>query len=578
MTTKPRPPEILELDANLVAEIQQRIAARQLTERDHEVFAATLATHWYLANLLTQKNISIGRLQKLVFGASTEKTESVIGQAAEAATSPPAGEGDPSAASPSCPAPDAPPKRRPGHGRNGADDYPGAEKIPVPHESLQPGDSCPECGQGKLSEQPRPAVLIRFTGHAPVHAKIYQRQRLRCNLCGKVFTAQAPEGVGADKYDVTVASTIGLLKYGTGMPFYRLAGLQASVGIPLPASTQWKIVSDQVPCLCAAFQELLRQAAQSDVFYQDDTNNRILELMGKRLAKTQAEKASQAVESGTPEDDSERRGIFTSGIVATCAGHRIALFFTGRKHAGENLLELLAQRAQELGPPIHMCDPLSRNMPAELKTIVSNCLAHGRRQFADVAEYFHQECRHVLEALAVVYHNDALARERGLSPEARLQFHQAQSTPVMDELHAWLTQQIEQRLVEPNSGLGKAILYMLKRWSKFTLFLRQAGAPLDNNLCERALKKVILHRKNALFYKTENGAYVGDMYLSLIHTCELCGINPRDYLTELLRHEREVAASPEGWMPWNYRQTLDGVIAATGPPATATSDILATVP
>jgi hypothetical protein len=237
------------------------------------------------------------------------------------------------------------------------------------------------------------------------------------------------------------------------MPFYRLAGLQASVGIPLPVSTQWKIVSDQVPCLCAAFQELLRQAARGDVFYQDDTNNRILELMGKRLAKTQAEKAAQAVERGTPEDDSERRGIFTSGIVATCAGHRIALFFTGRKHAGENLLELLAQRAQELGPPIQMCDPLSRNMPAELKTIVSNCLAHGRRQFADVAEYFHQECRHVLEALAVVYHNDALARERGLSPEARLQFHQAQSTPVMDELHAWLTQQIEQRLVEPNSGL-----------------------------------------------------------------------------------------------------------------------------
>ena len=148
----------------------------------------------------------------------------------------------------------------------------------------------------------------------------------------------------------------------------------------------------------------------------------------------------------------------------------------------------------------------------------------------------------------------------------------------MEELHAWLTRQIEEHLVEPNSGLGEAITYMLKRWDKFTLFLRQAGAPLDNNLCERALKKVILHRKNAMFYKTENGAHVADVYMSLIYTCELCGANPFDYLTELQRHAQEVAAKPACWMPWNYRDTLALVPATTGPPATATTDNLATVP
>ena len=128
--------------------------------------------------------------------------------------------------------------------------------------------------------------------------------------------------------------------------------------------------------------------------------------------------------------------------------------------------------------------------------------------------------------------------------------------------------------MEPNSGLGEAITYMLKRWDKFTLFLRQAGAPLDNNLCERALKKVILHRKNAMFYKTENGAHVADVYMSLIYTCELCGANPFDYLTELQRHAPEVAANPACWMPWNYRETLAVVPATTGPPATATTDNL----
>jgi len=239
---------------------------------------------------------------------------------------------------------------------------------------------------------------------------------------------------------------------------------------------------------------------------------------------------------------------------------------------------VLAQRAELLEPPIQMCDALSRNMSAELKTIVANCLAHGRRRFVDVAEYFPEECRHVLEALKVIYKNDAVARQRNLSPEARLQFHQAKSTSVMKELQQWLTRQIEDRLVEPNSGLGEAIAYMLKHWDKLTLFLRKAGAPLDNNLCERALKKVILHRKNAMFYKTENGARVGDMYMSLIYTCELCGVNPFDYLTKLQRHTQQLSANPECWMPWNYRQTIAALTAAPDPPAAPSPACLPTAP
>jgi hypothetical protein len=290
--------------------------------------------------------------------------------------------------------------------------------------------------------------------------------------------------------------------------------------------------------------------------------------MGKRLAKNLAQRASVAAENGNEEEDSPRRGLFTSGIVSTCAEHRIALFFTGWKHAGENLLDVLGRRDERLGSPIQMCDPLSRNMPAKLQTIVANCLAHARRKFVDVAEYFDKQCGYILKALEVVYKNDADAREQNLSPEARLQLHQTKSAPVMETLHEWLTRQIEDRLVEPNSGLGEAIAYMLKYWPKLTLFLHQAGAPLDNNLCERALKKAILHRKNALFYKTDNGARVGDIYMSLIHTCELCHANPLDYLTQLLRHPDEVSANPECWMPWNYRLALDGLTVSASPETT----------
>jgi hypothetical protein len=188
--------------------------------------------------------------------------------------------------------------------------------------------------------------------------------------------------------------------------------------------------------------------------------------------------------------------------------------------------------------------------------MVANCLAHGRRQFVEVAERFPEECRHVLESLSVIYRNDGIARKKNLSPAARLEFHQAEIGLTMTELHTWLTRQFEDRLVEPNSSLGGAIAYMLKHWEKLTLFLRVPGAPLDNNVCERALKKAILHRKNALFFKTTNGAHVGDVFMSLIYTCELCRVNPFDYLTELERHADELASHPQRWMPWTYRQTL----------------------
>jgi hypothetical protein len=310
---------------------------------------------------------------------------------------------------------------------------------------------------------------------------------------------------------------------------------------------------------------LIRQAAQGEVVYNDDTTAKILDLMGKRAQRrASTEKGS---ENSADQDGSPRTGLFTSGVVSTQQGRKIALFFSGRKHAGENLADVLAERAEALPPPIQMCDALSRNLPAELETIVANCLAHGRRRFVDVAEHFPEPCRHVLQALKVIYQNDAVARQRQLSPKERLRFHQARSGSIMEDLHTWLSRQFDDRLVEPNSSLGEAITYMLKYWEKLTLFLRQPGAPLDNNICERALKKAILHRKNSLFFRSEKGAHTADVFMSLIYTCELCGAHPFDYLTELQRHAEELASAPQNWMPWNYRETLD----ATSAPLAAAS-------
>ena len=231
------------------------------------------------------------------------------------------------------------------------------------------------------------------------------------------------------------------------------------------------------------------------------------------------------------------------------------IFDTGREHAGESLTELLKQRTSE-EPPLQMCDALSRNTPKEFETILGNCLSHGRRYFVKVIDAFPDECLFVIETLRDVYRHDDTARELKMSPEQRLDYHKKHSKPLMENLYEWLELQFSDKLVEPNSSLGQAISYMKNHWNKLTLFLREPGAPLDNNVCERTLKLAILHRKNALFYKTLNGAAVGDLFMSLIHTCRLSGANAFDYLTELQRNADQAAADPKSWMPWNYTDHL----------------------
>jgi transposase len=446
--------------------------------------------------------------------------------------------------------PEPPPEKVKGHGRNGAEAYTSARKVTISHPKFKPGDSCPECQKGTVYETAAPGRLVRLTGQAPLAATVYELQKLRCNLCGTIFTAPAPPEVGADKYDAESAAMIALLKYGSGLPFNRLAGLQGNLGIPLPAATQWEIVRDSADQITPISEALIRQAAQGRVVHNDDTGMKVLSLAA-------AKEPDQT--NGESPTTSERKGVFTSGIVSVLDDHRIALFFTGHHHAGENLATVLQQRAAELARPIQMCDALSRNLPAEFEVILANCLSHGRRRFFEVATNFPQECLYVLEIFKEVYKNDAETKRQGFSDEQRLEWHQIHSGPKMDELQNWLTTQIEQHLVEPNSGLGQAIAYLLNHWEPLTLFLRQPGAPLDNNVCERALKKAILHRKNAYFYKTENGARVGDLFMSLIHTCELNGVNPFDYLTQLQKHTNELSSNPDSWMPWNYADTLQTI-------------------
>src|SRR5665811_303944 len=272
------------------------------------------------------------------------------------------------------------------HGRNAASVYSEAEKIEIPHESLKPKDRCPACNKGKVYDMKEPGVIVRITGQAPLAAKVYELQKLRCNLCGEIFTAKAPQGLGDEKYDSASGAMIALLKYGSGLPFNRLEGLQESLGVPLASSTQWEIVEEVARKIAPAYRELISIAAQGDVIHNDDTVMKILSQIN------------------LPDKDKPgRKGIFTSGFLSIADSIKIALFFTGHNHAGENMAKILGKRSDDLGPVIQMCDGLSRNIPKDFETILSSCISHGRRKFVEVNESFPREVQFVLKTLEKVY-------------------------------------------------------------------------------------------------------------------------------------------------------------------------------
>jgi hypothetical protein len=536
-------PKKIDLTEKEIQELSKRLKDRCLDPGDYEIIDGIIKTYVYLYTAVQKKRTSIKRLLQVLFG-STEKSKKLLkksdkhkvkeAEEYEAEKADPAG-GDKSD--------QAKQKKAKGHGRNGASAYSGAERVAVKHPDLKTGDPCPLCPKGKVYKLKEPEVVIRILGQPPLVACAYEMDKLRCNSCGAILKAELPEEAGQEKYDETAGSMIALLRYGSGFPFKRLESLQDSFGVPLPASTQWEVAEGVADRIYPVFDELIRQAAQGKIIYTDDTPMKILELM----------------QAGNTDEDckqSSRTGLFTTGIVSIVNDRKIGLFFTGRNHAGENMTELLRKRSSGLDPPIQMCDALSRNLPETFKVILANCLVHGRRNFVDVLESFPEQCQYVIETLSEVYKNDAITKQHNMSPDERLSYHQTHSESLMEDLHQWLKRQIEEKKAEPNSGLGKAINYMLNHWKALTQFLRVPGAPLDNNICERALKKAILHRKNSLFYKTEHGAYIGDLFMSIIHTCNLSKINPFKYLTLLQKHSSKVFKNPHLWLPWNYQTAL----------------------
>jgi len=523
MATMPPPatPEIIRLSP---ADLERLLGELRglLPPPTNQLVESLLRTLQWVLALLEEKTATLARIRRLIGGKQSEKSSVILpGTRAQEGSSQP--------------------KSKPkGHGRRAAGDYPGAQLIQVPHPHHHVGDLCPKCLRGLLYLFKTPARIVHIVAQPFLSATVFELERLRCALCGALLTAPTPPEAGAGKYDVSVGFMLALMRFGAGLPMYRMAKWQNYFGVPVPATTQWGLIAAAAALPELVFRALVSAAAQGQLLHHDDTYMRVQSLRREINAELETD------------DPDARTGIFTTAILARVGPVRIALFFTGRQHAGENLQDLLRQRATELAQPLVMCDALARNVPKELAVVLANCLAHARRQHVDQIENFPAECTQVIESLAKVYRLEEQAREQQLSDVERLAFHQEHSRPVMDELQKWMQDQLDQKRVEPNSGLGHAFNYMLKRWDPLTRFLSVPGAPLDNNLTEQALKTAILHRKNSLSYKTANGARVGDIFMSLIHTCALNQVNPFDYFMALERHAETVKKNPADWFPWNY--------------------------
>jgi transposase len=426
--------------------------------------------------------------------------------------------------------------KRPGHGRRSVDDYPGAKRVPCHDPLRQAGDRC-ACG-GRLYQTSTPAVFLRFTGQPLVGATCYEQTVLRCSACQQRFPAPLPEGVPAEKYDATADVAIVMAKYAAGLPFHRLAQMQAAFGVPLPSSVQWERAEAVADALLPVYLYLRALAAQAGVLIGDDTRVQILSCYQENEQRAA---------------DGQRHGLHTTGIVAHSSGESqpsVVLYVSGRQHAGENIGELLELRPAEQSPPLQVGAALAANWSHASPVIPVKCLAHARRQFTDIEEMFPEECGHVREAFATVYHYEA--ETVGMTAEQRLAHHQLYSAPVLERLQNWIKTQFEQRHVEPNSALGKAFAYLQRHWEGLTQFLRLGNAPLDTNAVERALKRVVLHRKNALFFRTEQGSAVGDLLMSVIETCRANGIRAAEYLVQVMKNARAVRDNPAQWLPWTY--------------------------
>jgi transposase len=313
-------PEPINLSTEEGEAIMARLSVYAPNRSDCEILIQVMRLYFWLMFALQETKITVKRLRRLLFGKHL-KTSPVSSEDASSASSAGGDETHAGSDDTAATAGEAPtvasqtselgkPKggHRSGTGRLGADAYVGAERIACRHEDLAVGQRCPVCGQGNLYELP-PGVEIRIDGHALLSAMRYELQKLRCSACGSIFTAPLPSETSPEKYSPRARAVLVVGRYYLGLPFYRVEGYQAMLGVPMPDATQWDQIEKVADCCYVVFELLETLAAQGELIHQDDTTVRILSLF-KANQQIRADALAQGLSR-----PKERTGMFTTALV-----------------------------------------------------------------------------------------------------------------------------------------------------------------------------------------------------------------------------------------------------------------------
>lgn len=568
-------PKQVKLTSQEADELKERIKKSELTADDMDILLGLISLCLWLQERLSRAKLTVKRLQKL-FGFKTEsrKKPKKKGNDKDKSTG----------ATDSCKNPptdqqgDSEPSTTPeenlaqsniqvtvpqwnlkkNHGRFSVNDYTGCEvnHIPFENKTLKQG-KCPDCAECNTDAKiypEEPTMLVFLDSQPLVSGQKYHLEKSRCAVCKTYFTAPLPEDLECrQKYSFRCVTSIAITHYYAGLPFKRIETLQAAQGVPLADATQYDQMSKLYTSVVKPVVSVLRQcAANGASLFFDDTSGRVLE---------------QIKHNKNAQKPKDKKAVHVTALLSEFNGNRIYLFNTNTMPAGQQLASLLKDRASKENFKT-MSDASPSNFPKleeglAARWVITLCLSHARRRFVELLNGTDEDTQLILDLIGQVYHNERHCKDNQLDDERRLIYHQVHSAAAIDSMRTWFNNLIFYKKVEPNSRLGEAILYMLKRWEWLTQFLRVTGAAIDNNICEQAIKVVIRYRNNSLFYKTFYGASIGDAMMSLLHTTAYAGVNIFTYLNTLQVYARHVQDSPEDWLPWNYQQTLNAITEAT---------------
>jgi len=444
-----------------------------------------------------------------------------------------------------------------GHGRNGAAAFTNAKHFFHALTAGIIGSLCAACGIGRMTRH-REQISIRIVGQPMFGAELHHAEQGRCRICGRVCRATLPpgiqEGIGkAVTYHWSACAMLIVLHYFSGLPFKRLDSLHKSWGIPFADANQWEVASGTMQLLAPMIKALVRFAIENILTLRmDDTGSMILEIKRQITAELAAAKAFGISE------DSVRTGINASGFFIETPAATILLYYTGRHHAGEMLRELLKYRLPGSDNFIKVTDGASKNFGGENADMMVEgvCNVHAFLKFYDIKTQFPGEYAVVGKAYNKIYETEQIARERNLSSEERLLFHQEHSRSWMDKIKKMCEEKVTSRLVEPRSPLWEGVHFFITQWPRLTKFLEVPGVPLDTNVCEQSLIAPVRYLAVSYNYHTEKGAEVGDQGMSLVATARANGVEPVAWLTDCLENHENLAKNPEKYFPWVYRDRI----------------------